>query len=324
VSAHPTVSVVIPTFNEERFLGATLESVSTQTYDNVVEVLVADGRSVDATREVAQRFPAVRVVDNPARLQAAGLNRALDECRGEIVVRVDGHCLLAPDYVDRCVEALERTNAAIVGGAMSPVGHSRRQRGIAAAMRSRLGAGPARFHVGGPAGWVDTVYLGAYRRSDAQAVGRYAEDVGVNEDAEFAIRMTPRGGVWFEPGIRSSYSPRESYRALLRQFYRYGRSRAATARRHPSSIRLRQLAAPALLLGLASRWRLQVAIVYGGVVGARAARELLEDAGSVPGFLIAMPIMHVSWGCGFFTGLFVGTGDHQRAATPVDEARAHP
>ncbi len=324
MSSRPTVSVVIPTFNEEWFLGASLESVRAQTYDNVVEVLVADGRSTDATRQVAQWYPGVRIVDNPARIQAAGLNRALEECHGDIVVRVDGHCLLAPDYVEHCVDALERTGAAIVGGAMSPVGIGRRQRGIAAAMQSRLGAGPARFHVGGCGGWVDTVYLGAYRLADARAVSGYAEDVGVNEDAEFAIRMAPRGGVWFEPAIRSSYSPRDSYRALLRQFYRYGRSRATTARRHPSSIKLRQLAAPALVLGLASRWRLQVAIVYGGVVAARAARELLDDPGSVPGFLIAMPIMHVSWGCGFYTGVFVGMGDHKRTETPLNVGPTHP
>ena len=297
------MSVVIPTLNEARFLRATLDSLCAQTYDNVVEVLVADGRSHDSTRDIAASFPGVRVVDNSARIQAAGLNRALEECRGEMVVRVDGHCLLAPDYVERCVDALVRTGATIVGGAMSPVGIGRRQRGIAAAMQSRLGVGPARFHVGGPPGWVDTVYLGAYRLDDACAVAGYAEDVGVNEDAEFAIRMGARRGVWFDPTIRSSYSPRDSYRALVRQFYRYGRSRATTARRHPSSIKLRQLAAPALLLAMLSPKRRWILGAYGGVVAGRALLEMRRGPGAGASFGVALPAMHFAWGTGFLMGL---------------------
>ena len=170
-------------------------------------------------------------------------------------------------------------------------------------MRSRLGAGPARFHRGGPAGWVDTVYLGAYRVADARAVGGYAEDVGVNEDAEFAIRMAPRGGVWFEPGIRSSYSPRDSYRALVRQFYRYGRSRAVTARRHPSSIRLRQLAAPTLVLAALSPRRRWILAAYGTLVVGRTALEMRRGPGPAVSFGIALPAMHFAWGLGFLLGL---------------------
>ena len=266
MTRHPTVTVVIPTFNEEQHLRATLDSVAAQTYPAIVEILVADGRSTDQTRDIALEFTGVRVVDNPARAQSAGLNRALDAAEGEIIVRVDGHCVLADDYVERCVEALEGTGAAMVGGAMTPAPDvalaSATQRGIATAMASRLGAGPARFHVGGKPGWVDTVYLGAFRTQAARAVGGYAEDVGVNEDAEFAIRMRAHGGIWFEPRIRSVYAPRSTVASLGRQFYRYGRSRALTARRHPRQVRLRQLAAPALVLGMLSGRRRQIAVAY--------------------------------------------------------------
>jgi glycosyltransferase involved in cell wall biosynthesis len=305
MNAGPSVSVVIPTFNEERFLRATLESVRAQTYPHIVEILVADGRSTDSTRPVARSFPGVRVVDNPVRIQSAGLNHALAECRGEIVVRVDGHCLLATDYVERCVDALRQTGAAMVGGAMSPVGRGARQGGIAAAMRSRLGAGPARFHLGGPPGWVDTVYLGAYRLDDARAIGGYAEDVGVNEDAEFAIRMSYRGGIWFDPAIESSYSPRDSHRALIRQFFRYGRSRATTARRHPTSIKLRQLAAPALVLAAVSPKRRPLLGAYAALVAARAGLELRRSPASAASFGLALPLMHLAWGTGFLVGLLL-------------------
>ena len=306
MSPSPTVSIVIPTFNEERHLEATLRSVHEQTYASIVEIIVADGRSTDATREIAATHYAVRIVDNPLRIQSAGLNRALDVATGEIVVRVDGHCVLAPDYVEQCVAALESTGAALVGGAMTPgvpVGSTWSQRGIASAMRSRLGAGPARFHVGGCAAWVDTVYLGAYRLADARAVGGYAEHVGVNEDAELAIRLSGSGGVWFDPLIRSEYVPRQSFLALTRQFYRYGSSRAATVHRHPRSLRPRQLAAPLLVLGLLSPRRRQVAMVYATAVALRAMLEAVTEPRAAAGFGIALPVMHVAWGAGFFRGI---------------------
>jgi succinoglycan biosynthesis protein ExoA len=303
----PSVSVVIPTFNEGEHLRATLASVRDQTYTQIVEVIVADGMSSDRTRQIAREFAAVRIVDNPDRIQAAGLNRALDVARGEIVVRVDGHCVLADDYVERCVEALDRTNAAMVGGAMTPSRDAPRsgvvERGIARAMTSRMGAGPARFHVGGSAGWVDTVYLGAYRRCDARGVGGYASEMAVNEDAEFAIRMRPHGGIWFDPSIRSAYTPRSTLPSLARQFYRYGQGRAATARRHPRRVRPRQLVAPALVLGLLSPRCRNVATVYASLVLARAAYEATRDPGGASALAVALPVMHLSWGVGFLRGL---------------------
>jgi len=299
----PTVTVVLPVLNEEAHLGACLQAVEEQTYRHVIEVLVADGGSIDRTTEIASTHPSVRVVHNPRRIQAAGLNVALAEARGEVIVRVDGHCTIASDYVERCVDALRRTGAAVVGGAMTPTSHGWLQRAVAIAMSSRLGAGPARFHVGGECGWVDTVYLGAYRADLARAVGGYAEDVGVNEDAEFAVRAGRHGGVWFDPAIRSTYAPRDRVTTVARQFFRYGRSRAATVRRHPQSVSPRQLVAPALVLGLLSPWRRAVAASYMTVVAGRAATQLPTDPGAAGGLLVCLPAMHLPWGAGFLVGL---------------------
>jgi succinoglycan biosynthesis protein ExoA len=297
-----TVTVAIPVRNEERRLAATLRSVTAQTYPHVVEILVADGRSTDRTREVAAEFPGVRVVDNPGIRQAAGLNVMLHEAKGDVVVRVDGHCVLAPDYVERCVAALEATGAAMVGGAMVPVGEGPLGDAIAAAMTSRVGAGPARFHVGGRSGWVDTVYLGAYRTEVVRAAGGYAEDVGVNEDAELAIRMARQGGVWFEPAISSTYTPRSSVRAVAKQFYWYGRSRAATVRRHPSSLSARQLAAPALVLALASPARRTAMQAYAVILAAGAFEARAAGIGVAARVPAVMAAMHCAWGVGFLIG----------------------
>ena len=301
------MTVVIPTYREQAHIEATLLAVREQTYADIVEVFVVDGGSDDRTRELAAAAGAT-VLDNPQRAQAAGLNVGIAAAAGDVIVRVDGHCTIAPDYVERCVEALDRTGAAMVGGAMSPVATSGLPRAIALSMASPLGAGPARFHSGGAAGWVDTVYLGAYRTSDARAAGGYATDVGVNEDAEFAVRMARHGGVWFDPLIQSTYTPRPTLSAVARQFWKYGTSRAATVRRHPASLAPRQLAAPLLVLGLCSPWRRQVLTAYVAVVAAETARLSLSAGRN--GVLVApvLPAMHLPWGAGFLVGLTGLTG----------------
>jgi glycosyltransferase involved in cell wall biosynthesis len=310
MTSHPTVTVAVPVFNEEGHLAACLDAIAAQTYGEIIEVLVIDGRSTDRTREIALGYQHVTLLDNPRRIQAAALNVALRYASGEVFVRVDGHCTIAPDYVERCVEALTESGAAMVGGGMSPVASGTLQEGISAAMASRLGAGPARFHVGGAAAWVDTVYLGAFRTALAREVGGYAEDVGVNEDSEFAIRMAPRGGIWFDPSICSTYVPRDSIGAVAKQFHKYGRSRAATLRRHPRSLKPRQLVTPMLVLALLSPWRGKVTVAYAAVVVARAARE----RGRGPAFAATLPVMHLAWGTGFWRGL-VSSPPHPPATT---------
>jgi succinoglycan biosynthesis protein ExoA len=308
-----TVTVVVPVLNEEAHLEACLAAIDAQTYAEIVEVLVVDGGSDDRTREIAARHPRVVVLDNPKRIQAAALNVALAVASGDVVVRVDGHCVIAPDYVERCIADLADAGAAMVGGAMTPIAHGVMQEAIAAAMASSFGAGPATFHHGAEPGWVDTVYLGAYSTATARAAGGYAEDVGVNEDAEFAIRMSAHGGIWFDPTIRSTYTPRSSLVSVARQFYRYGRSRAATVRRHPGSIAARQLAAPAVVLGLLSPWRRAVACAYllligGWALSGRRRRPMVAGA--------VLPAMHLPWGVGFLLGLAFGPARSTRASQP--------
>jgi hypothetical protein len=149
------------------------------------------------------------------------------------------------------------------------------------------------------AGWVDTVYLGAYRVAIVRAAGGYAEDVGVNEDSELALRMADRGGVWFDPSITSTYVPRGSLPAVAKQFYWYGRSRAATVKKHPGSVSPRQLAAPALVVALATPARRHAAAAYACLLAAgafSARRTGPKSAALVP---LTMAAMHLSWGVGF-------------------------
>lgn len=300
----PTVTVLIPAYQEAEAIAACLDAIDRQTYSGVVETLLVDGGSTDGTPELAAARPGVTVLSNPRRLQAAAMNVGLAAAAGQIVVRVDGHCVIAPDYIERAVAALADTGAVMVGGAMTAVAIGTIPTGIADAMGSRFGAGPARFRTGGTGAWVDTVYLGAYWTSQARAVGGYAEDVGVNEDAEFALRLGELGGVWFEPTIRSTYTPRPSIVAVARQFHRYGRSRARTVRRHPASIRIRQLAPVFLVLALLLLpGRRKVALAYLAMVGTAAAVD--GSGGTATRFVygVTLPTMHLSWASGFLMGI---------------------
>jgi glycosyltransferase involved in cell wall biosynthesis len=312
-TALPTVTVAIPTLDEERNIGPCLGAVSAQGYPGIVEVLVSDGGSTDLTREIARGYPLVRVVDNPRRTRPAGLNVAIREAAGEIFVRVDARTVVAPDYVERCVEALGTSGAAIVGGPMRFTAEGALQRGLAAAMRSRLGAGPAQFRrEGGKARFVDTVYLGAYRVDWARSVGGYDQDFGGNEDAELNHRAQSAGGVWLDPAIRSTYAVREGLPALWRQYRRYGRARGRTMRKHPASIAPRQLAVPLLVLGMLSPQRRLVARLYTAAVLGRGCLEALRDPPAALALSAALPTMHAAWAVGFAAG-FLGNR-HGRSA----------
>ena len=266
----PGVSVIVPARDAEATLAAALESVLAQDYRGPVEVIVADGSERPATADlVRRRFPGVRIVANPEREIPSGLNRALAVARHPVVARCDARAMLPSGYLARAVATLERTGAANVGGRVRPVGLTRFERAVALATSTPLGAGGARYRIGGPEGPVDTVFPGVFRRGALAAVGGYDETLARNEDYELNWRLRERGGtVWFDPDLAVDYRPRGSVAALARQYYDYGRWKRVVLARHPRSLRLRQLAPPLLLAALAG------SAVLGGAGGVIAAADL--------------------------------------------------
>lgn len=313
--ASPRVSVVLPVLNEAGEIDEALTLIAGQTYGDF-EVLVADGGSTDSTREIVERWikrdSRVQLVHNPRRLQSAGLNSALSIARGDYLVRLDGHSFVEADYVERCVSLLDDTGADVVGGRMEPrTADSIVAKGIGLANRSRWGAGPARFHVGGSSGPAETVYLGAFRAGRVRSLGGWAEDVGVNEDFELNHRVRQAGGVvWLDVNLAVGYRPRGSFGSVARQYFRYGRSKVTVMRRHPSSARLRQvlpaLLLPAALTAASRRLRpLAGATVatHVAVVSLGAARSGQDSPRVRIAAAIAALAMHWSWSAGFWWGL---------------------
>lgn len=313
----PAVSVIVPVLDESGSIDEVLDRLRAQTVHDF-EAVFADGGSTDGTRErileASRLDPRIRVVDNPRMLQSAGLNAALRAARADYVVRLDGHCFIPHDYLEQTLDVLRCTGADGVGGRMVPrPAASLCARAIALANAAPWGAGPARFHGGGTAGPVDTVYLGSFIRSRIVELGGWAEDVGVNEDYELNHRIRATGGtVWFDPRLQVGYRPRSTVRSLIRQYFRYGRSKATVSRRHPRSVRPRQvlpaLGVPVLLGSLAWGWTIALPflLVHLALVSAAGLASAWRDGparrvGLVAGW--AAFSMHWAWSVGFWFGM---------------------
>jgi glycosyltransferase involved in cell wall biosynthesis len=310
----PAISVILPVLNEESHLEGAVLSVLSQDYRGPLEIILALGPSRDRTNEIATKLAShdnrVKLIDSPTGKTAAGLNIALAASKSPVVVRVDGHAQIPNNYISLIVEILNKTGAVNVGGVMAAVGTTAFERAVAGAMRSPLGVGASRFHTGGEAGEVDTVYLGAFRREALVAIGGFDERFTRAQDWELNFRLRENGGViYFDPRLHVTYRPRSSVGALAKQYFEYGRWRRVVSRRHSGTINYRYLAPPFALLGFSVSLVLGVllssiffipALVYLLFV-VLASLKISTSVGEYLLLLVVIPTMHFAWGAGFIS-----------------------
>jgi glycosyltransferase involved in cell wall biosynthesis len=331
----PFVSVIMPVRNEAAYIERSLGSVLAQDYPaDRMEILVVDGLSDDGTREAVLAYqevhPHIQLLDNPARIVPPGLNLGIRRARGEIVVRVDGHCEIAPDYVSRCVQHLCEDEVDAVGGPIETIGETAEAEAIALAMSSWFGVGGSAFRtIDDRAMLVETVAFPAYRRETLQRLGPFDEELVRNQDDEYNYRLIKAGGkILLSPDIRSRYYSRSSLSKLWRQYYQYGFWKVRVMQKHPRQMRWRQFVPAAFVAGLAGSllagvfWRpfrlvaALIVVLYALANSAAsfsvAARRGRPHAGRL---LLIHPIMHVSYGLGFLAGL-VHFADRFHVAAP--------
>jgi succinoglycan biosynthesis protein ExoA len=327
------VSVLIPVRNEERHIRETVAAMQAQRFDGPIELLFADGRSSDRTREILEELAAsdarIRIFDNPRRRTASGLNVGLREARGEFVARMDAHTYYPPEYLTAGVERLRRGDTEWVSGPAVPRPDGGVSRALALALASPLGRGGSRK-------WsedattadereLDTgVFGGVWRRSTLLAAGGWDERWPINQDSEMAARFLDRGArLVCVAEMAAHYVPRDSISALVRQYFRYGFYRARTFRRHPRSMRRSHLLAPGLALALVCaalgprRLRAVARAALGVYLAAVAASAAGARDAQPPDraiLLAVLPAMHLGWGFGTLAGV-------ARFGPPIDAVR---
>ena len=312
-----TVSVLIPVLNEEKHIRDSVRAMQAQRLDGTPEFLFADGRSDDNTKaileELAKEDPRIRVLDNPERKTAHGLNVCLANARGDYVARMDAHAFYEPDYLALGIERLERGDVDWVSGPQLPYGDGKWSKRVALALETGVATvGSRKWTTGdGEERELDTgVWCGVWRREVVEAHGGWDPGWPVNQDSELAARAMERGErLVLLPQMAGRYVPRNSLKSLARQYARYGYYRAKTARRHPHSARRSHVMAPGVaaaipvaLVGPRPARKLARAGLgaYAGALCAIAARATKQasaaDAATLP---LVAAVMHVSWGGGY-------------------------
>jgi len=328
-SPAPFVTIIVPIRNEAHYIAGSLRSVLAQDYPaDRMEILVVDGMSDDGTRAIVQRIiddrreaigddrPAILLLDNPARTVPPALNAGLHHARGEVIIRVDGHCVIAANYVRCCVAALRETEADCVGGPMLTIGKTYIAHVIAQAQSSRFGVGGVAFRTGrAQPGYVDTVAFGAYRRAVFERIGGFDEELVRNQDDELNFRLTQAGGrIWLDPSIRSAYYSRAGFHSLWHQYFQYGLYKVRVIQKRGAVPSWRHLVPATFVLSLMGSMILAAITRKPGVVLSVAGPYAV--ANGLAGLLIArrewrmLPllsfaflVLHLAYGAGFLWGI---------------------
>lgn len=318
------ITVICPVLNEEGFIAKCIESIIGQdiTKDNL-ELIIADGRSTDKTREIVQKYskqhPWIKLIDNPERIVPTALNRAVREARGEYIVRIDGHCTYPANYVSLLVHYLDELDASNVGCVWNtlPVNQSIQARAIATAMRNPFGIGNSTYRIGtSDIKKVDTVPFGCFRRSLFDKIGFFDEELTRNQDDEFNARIIKNGGsIYLIPQLTADYYARATVSKMSKMFYQYGLFKPLVNKKIGYPATIRQLfpiafllvfalllvigfvnACAWALLGLMMLTHILAGIVLSVLYGAK--KELI---------LMLIPVyfmIHMSYGAGYLKGIF--------------------
>jgi cellulose synthase/poly-beta-1,6-N-acetylglucosamine synthase-like glycosyltransferase len=313
----------MPIRNEAAFIERSLAAVLAQDYPpDRLEVIVADGLSTDGSRQIVQTLQTqhenLRLLDNPGRITSAGLNACLAQARGEILVRVDGHCEISRDYVRRCVEHLRSDGIDCVGGPLETVAETNPGQGIALAMQSPFGVGGAAFRIGAKKTMLtDTVAFPAYKRSVIEQAGPFDEEMRCNEDDEYSYRLLKLGAtILLASNVRSQYYCRNNLHSLWRQYFRYGYWKVRVLQKHPRQMKLRQFIPAAFIIALFAAMalafffptvRILPALVAGAYAAANVSASIWTACKGNWKQAVFLPIvfgtLHLSYGMGFLAGM---------------------
>lgn len=332
-----TVSVVMPVYNEEKYIDKCIESLLLQDYPvENMEWIFVDGMSKDRTVEILngyrERYPdLIRVYENPNKIVPYAMNIGISNSKGKYIVRLDAHADYAVDYISKCVHYLDTTDAENVGGVAETKAHGFVGNCIAKMLSSKFGVGNSQFRTNGQSGYVDTVPFGAFRREVFSKYGGYDERLVRNQDNEMNFRIRKNGGkIYLANDVKLSYYCRDTVKGISKMGHINGTWNVITMKLCPGSMGLRHFI-PLLfvlsVLGLAVLGTVGAVLtaleilpfaLHPALYFAPLAAELLlyfamdayfsaKKAKGAKEFFVLMalfPIFHVAYGTGSIKGLF--------------------
>lgn len=319
---NPSITLLIPMYNEEKYIGLCLSSLLKQDYPKEkFEVIIFDGGSLDHSREIVKKnianYPQVHLKHNPKKIQAAAWNLGLSCAKGQIIGIVSAHSVLAPDYVSNIIETLIRTGADMVGGPTVAHAEGLIAQTIALALNSPFGVGNARFHYTNKEIEVDSVFMGACWRKTYEKIGGFDEELVRNQDDEFSYRLRKAGGkIICNPKIQSRYYSRSSISGLWRQYFQYGLYKVRVLQKHPLQMSVRQFVPPLFVLSLLVSIILTITVNWGwillaSILGSYLIANLAVSLNTaikrglsyLPLLPLTFATIHTSYGLGFLAGL---------------------
>ena len=316
----PYISIVMPMSNEEHFIAKCLDSIMANDYPvDRFEVLIVDGMSNDDSRKIvddySKKYQNIKLLDNPKKIRVTANNIGIKAAKGEIILSMDAHVLYARDYIRQCVDLLETTGAANVGGLQKAASYNHITKVIALATSTPFGIGDAEFRYLEKEKWVDTVYLGAWYKKTLDKVGYFNENWIRNGDYELNYRIRKTGGrILLSPKIKCEYFVRGSLSKLAKQYFLYGTWRVKTIVTHPDSVRWRHLLPPLLIVWLllspillllgVKLWWIPIGIYLAYTMITSTGIALLKGIKYLPLMIPTLWTLHLCWGIGFYNGIF--------------------
>lgn len=319
--------MICPVFNEEKFIEACIMSIIEQDYpQDAMEIIFVDGRSTDHTTDIIRRYiqdyPFMKLIDNPERIVPYALNRGLQEAKGEVIMRLDGHCTYPTNYISELVKYLYQLNADNVGGVWNtqPAKDTPVCQAIALASSHPFGVGGSMHKIGvSKIIETDTVPFGCYKREVFEKTGPFDTDLVRNQDDEFNGRLLNLGGkIYLIPQVIINYTARDTLCKMRQMYYQYGLYKPLVNKKLGAPATVRQFFPLLFLLGLLvggicsifSPFILQlyttILLIYlfvGIVVGSMGAIRTHQ-----PLLVLLMPYVffniHMSYGLGYLVGIF--------------------
>ena len=323
---YPFISVILPIRNEEDKILSTLNSILNQNYkSDKIEILISDGSSYDNTikiiNNIANQDPRIKIIKNIYKIVSTGFNLALNDAKGDIIIRIDGHCEITQNYFEKCCNLLKETDADIVGGVIQTISSGLIGNAISIAQSSPFGVGGVKFRrIDLDKGsYVDTLAFGAHRRELFVDIGSYDEEMVCNQDDEFNNRvLQAEKKIWMDPTIRTKYYARSSYFKLFKQYFNYGFYKVRGIQKRKRLFSIRHLAPSTFLISLIGTsifgyflhlpWISFSVIFLYLIVNFISSIIVSQKTVQIPLIFLSFWILHIGYGLGFIWGLICFSG----------------